>query len=198
MKCLFWLATAGIWFCCNAIGVLSGQVLTAGFLQDKGYSLPGGAKGMYPLVSSCQENGDRPIKRENPHKYLLYKPTFSQIMVFLASGEEFCFCLVWPLPLCLCLPLHLPFNISLFCLPVCNLDFISTSNTLLPFGFFYAFLQAAWVVSKSICCPFLGFLLTAYTVRLTNVIHENLYKIMMNFMLVLLPALVLGQMKDSM
>jgi len=69
-------------------------VLTAGFLQDKGYSLPGGAKGMYPLVSSCQENGDRPIKRENPHKYLLYKPTFSQIMVFLASGEEFCFCLV--------------------------------------------------------------------------------------------------------
>ncbi|KDR18298.1 Protein SCAI [Zootermopsis nevadensis] len=60
--------------------------LTPGCLQDKGYSLSGGAKGMYPLVSSCQENGDRPIRRENPHKYLLYKPTFSQIMVFLASG----------------------------------------------------------------------------------------------------------------
>ncbi|PSN33551.1 Protein SCAI [Blattella germanica] len=43
---------------------------------DKGYSLPGGGKAMYPLVSSCQENGDRPVKRENPHKYLLYKPTF--------------------------------------------------------------------------------------------------------------------------
>ncbi|KAK8379515.1 hypothetical protein O3P69_019444 [Scylla paramamosain] len=26
------------------------------------------------------------MKRENPHKYLLYKPTFSQLMVFLASG----------------------------------------------------------------------------------------------------------------
>lgn len=26
------------------------------------------------------------MKRENPHKYLLYKPTFSQVMVFLASG----------------------------------------------------------------------------------------------------------------
>ncbi|XP_066997063.1 protein SCAI isoform X2 [Anabrus simplex] len=53
--------------------------------MEKGYSLPGG-KGAYPLVSACQENGDRPLKRENPHKYLLYKPTFSQVMVFLASG----------------------------------------------------------------------------------------------------------------
>lgn len=34
-----------------------------------------------------QENGDqRSGKRENPHKYLLYKPTFSQFFVFLASG----------------------------------------------------------------------------------------------------------------
>ncbi|XP_023244550.1 protein SCAI-like, partial [Centruroides sculpturatus] len=33
------------------------------------------------------ENGEqRPLKRENPHKYLLYKPTFSQLFVFLASG----------------------------------------------------------------------------------------------------------------
>ncbi|KAH7931691.1 hypothetical protein HPB51_029719 [Rhipicephalus microplus] len=36
------------------------------------------------------ENGgtsdSRPGKRENPHKYLLYKPTFSQLFVFLASG----------------------------------------------------------------------------------------------------------------
>ncbi|GLG98836.1 Uncharacterized protein GBIM_05412 [Gryllus bimaculatus] len=52
---------------------------------EKGYSLAGG-KSSYPLVSACQENGDRPLKRENPHKYLLYKPTFSQVMVFLASG----------------------------------------------------------------------------------------------------------------
>lgn len=31
------------------------------------------------------ENGERP-RRENPHKYLLYKPTLSQVLVFLASG----------------------------------------------------------------------------------------------------------------
>ncbi|XP_069121236.1 protein SCAI-like isoform X3 [Argopecten irradians] len=32
------------------------------------------------------ENGDRNNRRENPHKYLLYKPTFSQLNTFLASG----------------------------------------------------------------------------------------------------------------
>jgi hypothetical protein len=33
------------------------------------------------------ENGDqRTVKRDNPHKYLLYKPTFSQFFVFLSSG----------------------------------------------------------------------------------------------------------------
>lgn len=32
------------------------------------------------------ENGDRSIRRDNPHKYLLYKPTFSQLNTFLASG----------------------------------------------------------------------------------------------------------------
>lgn len=39
------------------------------------------------------ENGDgstmagRPLRRENPHKYLLYKPTFSQVIMFLSSGN---------------------------------------------------------------------------------------------------------------
>lgn len=40
------------------------------------------------LVVFCYryiENGERP-RRENPHKYLLYKPTLSQVLVFLASG----------------------------------------------------------------------------------------------------------------
>ncbi|KAL3871080.1 hypothetical protein ACJMK2_039100 [Sinanodonta woodiana] len=32
------------------------------------------------------ENGDKPGKRENPHKYLLYKPTYSQLNTFLSSG----------------------------------------------------------------------------------------------------------------
>ncbi|XP_065352751.1 protein SCAI isoform X2 [Cloeon dipterum] len=49
--------------------------------KDKPSYKPG-----YPMVSGCQENGDRPLKRENPHKYLLYKPTLSQVLVFLASG----------------------------------------------------------------------------------------------------------------
>ncbi len=30
--------------------------------------------------------GERPLKRDNPHKYLLYKPTLSQLLVFLGSG----------------------------------------------------------------------------------------------------------------
>lgn len=33
-----------------------------------------------------QVNGERPSRRDNPHKYLLYKPTLSQVLVFLASG----------------------------------------------------------------------------------------------------------------
>ncbi|XP_076090836.1 protein SCAI-like isoform X2 [Mytilus galloprovincialis] len=32
------------------------------------------------------ENGDKNPKRDNPHKYLLYKPTYSQMNTFLASG----------------------------------------------------------------------------------------------------------------
>ena len=35
-----------------------------------------------------QENGGVILKRENPHKYLLYKPTVSQFLVFLASGHR--------------------------------------------------------------------------------------------------------------
>lgn len=42
------------------------------------YSVPG-AKGYV-------ENGERSSRRENPHKYLLYKPSLSQVLVFLASG----------------------------------------------------------------------------------------------------------------
>ncbi len=39
---------------------------------------------------SLQENGGGGVvlKRENPHKYLLYKPTVSQFSVFLASGQR--------------------------------------------------------------------------------------------------------------
>ncbi|KAM4664214.1 protein SCAI isoform 2-T2 [Discoglossus pictus] len=33
-----------------------------------------------------QDPGEKPTKRENPHKYLLYKPTFSQLYTFLAAS----------------------------------------------------------------------------------------------------------------
>ncbi|XP_076867396.1 protein SCAI isoform X2 [Brachyhypopomus gauderio] len=33
-----------------------------------------------------QEPSEKPAKRENPHKYLLYKPTFSQLYTFLAAS----------------------------------------------------------------------------------------------------------------
>ncbi|XP_060079099.1 protein SCAI-like [Ylistrum balloti] len=45
------------------------------------------APGKPPFVRPhTYENGDRNNRRENPHKYLLYKPTFSQLNTFLASG----------------------------------------------------------------------------------------------------------------
>ncbi|EEB18750.1 conserved hypothetical protein [Pediculus humanus corporis] len=56
---------------------------------EKNYSMSSNKSGggMYQnQMGLCHENGERPAKRENPHKYLLYKPTFSQVMVFLASG----------------------------------------------------------------------------------------------------------------
>ena len=43
------------------------------------------------IMNGCfflQENGGVILKRENPHKYLLYKPTVSQFLVFLASGHR--------------------------------------------------------------------------------------------------------------
>nr|XP_048678641.1 protein SCAI isoform X5 [Caretta caretta] len=33
-----------------------------------------------------QESTEKPARRENPHKYLLYKPTFSQLYTFLAAA----------------------------------------------------------------------------------------------------------------
>lgn len=38
------------------------------------------------FVVGYVENGDRRTMRDNPHKYLLYKPSLSQLMVFLSSG----------------------------------------------------------------------------------------------------------------
>lgn len=38
------------------------------------------------LLVCVQESSEKPAKRENPHKYLLYKPTFSQLFTFLSAS----------------------------------------------------------------------------------------------------------------
>ncbi|CAF90366.1 unnamed protein product [Tetraodon nigroviridis] len=50
--------------------------------------LQGGTSGgFYRLLLVCvQESSEKPAKRENPHKYLLYKPTFSQLFTFLSAS----------------------------------------------------------------------------------------------------------------
>lgn len=54
---------------------------------SKGYNSEQNAFLLFLQQNVCRymENGERP-RRENPHKYLLYKPTLSQVLVFLASG----------------------------------------------------------------------------------------------------------------
>lgn len=43
-----------------------------------------------PYTEQCSkgflENGEKRNYRDNPHKYLLYKPSISQLLVFLSSG----------------------------------------------------------------------------------------------------------------
>lgn len=43
-----------------------------------------------PYTDQCSkgflENGEKRNFRDNPHKYLLYKPSISQLLVFLSSG----------------------------------------------------------------------------------------------------------------
>ena len=39
-------------------------------------------------IGGAGSGGGMGLKRENPHKYLLYKPTVSQFSVFLASGQK--------------------------------------------------------------------------------------------------------------
>lgn len=43
-----------------------------------------------PYSDQCSkgflENGEKRHFRDNPHKYLLYKPSISQLLVFLSSG----------------------------------------------------------------------------------------------------------------
>lgn len=49
---------------------------------------PGRAPGGNPMENGGAGPACMGLKRENPHKYLLYKPTVSQFSVFLASGQK--------------------------------------------------------------------------------------------------------------
>ncbi|XP_050538417.1 protein SCAI [Daktulosphaira vitifoliae] len=50
---------------------------------EKSYSITSNKTLAYPMMASHDVNNGR---RENPHKYILYKPTITQIMMFLATG----------------------------------------------------------------------------------------------------------------
>ncbi|NWI71076.1 SCAI protein, partial [Todus mexicanus] len=41
---------------------------------------------IFGVQSPSPESTEKPARRENPHKYLLYKPTFSQLYTFLAAS----------------------------------------------------------------------------------------------------------------
>lgn len=53
---------------------------------SKGYLENGGGGGGGGGGVGGGVGGDRRHYRDNPHKYLLYKPSISQLLVFLASG----------------------------------------------------------------------------------------------------------------
>ncbi len=54
-------------------------------LQEKSFSFSS-TRGYYSgITPPYTENFDKG-KRENPHKYVLYKPSITQIMMFLATG----------------------------------------------------------------------------------------------------------------
>lgn len=52
-------------------------------LKEKSYSITSNKTLAYPMMANHDVNNSR---RENPHKYILYKPTITQIMMFLATG----------------------------------------------------------------------------------------------------------------
>lgn len=62
-------------------------------LQEKSYSITSNKTLAYPMMANHDVNSSR---RENPHKYILYKPTITQIMMFLATG--LCINFVSPIP----------------------------------------------------------------------------------------------------
>ena len=77
-------------------GVMPGSM---GAFNENGDRMSGGPghphMPQHPMGGPAHHMGQQPqsshlpqssYKRENPHKYLLYRPSFSQLFVFLASG----------------------------------------------------------------------------------------------------------------
>lgn len=77
-----------------------GMMTSMGAFNENGDRMSGGAGHPHmpqhpmggPAAGHQQQHGQSShlpqssYKRENPHKYLLYRPSFSQLFVFLASG----------------------------------------------------------------------------------------------------------------
>lgn len=56
---------------------------TKAYMENGSAGSVGGVAGIGGLGGGV---GERRMSRDNPHKYLLYKPSISQLLVFLASG----------------------------------------------------------------------------------------------------------------
>ncbi|NXP16202.1 SCAI protein, partial [Thinocorus orbignyianus] len=62
--------------------VLGTWVCISGVQSPSPCDIPSGQMREIPT----EESTEKPARRENPHKYLLYKPTFSQLYTFLAAS----------------------------------------------------------------------------------------------------------------
>lgn len=63
-------------------GLGMGMAMHAMNVHDPTNKLPFGDQ----CSKGFMENGEKRSYRDNPHKYLLYKPSISQLLVFLSSG----------------------------------------------------------------------------------------------------------------
>lgn len=66
-----------------AVRMPYGPTGTKAYMENGSAGSVGGVPGIGGLGGGV---GERRMSRDNPHKYLLYKPSISQLLVFLASG----------------------------------------------------------------------------------------------------------------
>lgn len=86
---VFWTTTHPEYCKCKSLmrfrakGSAGNPAWNLSFKQLLSHILP--SQALTPCLPS-QEPSEKPAKRENPHKYLLYKPTFSQLYTFLSAS----------------------------------------------------------------------------------------------------------------